>query len=90
MLRDCYSDGDYEKGTTISVMGGWDTDRNGATVGSILGVMLRAEKLPKKWIEPLNDRLRSFVIGYENSRISDLAKRTFKVAKTFLDKYVFP
>ena len=84
-----YSGGDYEKGITISVMGGWDTDCNGATVGSILGVMLGAEKLPKKWIEPLNDRLRSFVIGYDNSRISDLAKRTFQVAKNLLKKHIY-
>jgi len=65
-------------------MGGWDTDCNGATTGSILGVILGAEKLPKKWIKPLNNRIESFVIGYNNSQISDLAKRTFKLAKRFL------
>jgi len=81
-----YGKGDYEKSITISVMGGFDTDCNGATTGSILGVMLGAKALPDKWIEPLNDRVGSFVIGYNNSQISDLAKRTFKVAKKFLKK----
>lgn len=76
-----YGEGDFEKSITISVMGGWDTDCNGATVGSIMGIMLGAKKIPKKWINPLNDRLKSFVIGYDNSRISDLAKRTFHIAK---------
>jgi ADP-ribosylglycohydrolase len=76
-----YGDGDYEKSITISVMGGWDTDCNGATTGSILGVILGSEKLPEKWIKPLNDRTESFVVGYNDSKISDLAKDTFKLAK---------
>ena len=67
-------------------MGGWDTDCNGATVGSILGILLGAEKMPEKWISPLNDRVESFVVGYNNSRISDLAKRTFNLAKRALKR----
>ncbi len=78
-----YGRGDYEQSITISVMGGLDTDCNGATVGSILGVMLGAEALPDKWVKPLNDRVESFVTGYNNSRISKLAKRTIKQAKKF-------
>ncbi len=81
-----YGEGDFERSITISVMGGWDTDCNGATVGSILGVMLGADKIPKKWTAPLNDRVESFVIGYNNSRISDLAKRTFNLAKIALKR----
>lgn len=76
-----YGERDYEKSITISVMCGFDTDCNGATTGSILGVMLGAEALPEKWVKPLNDRVESFVIGYNNSRISDLAKRTLTMAK---------
>jgi len=71
---------DYEKSIAISVMGGWDTDCNGATTGSILGVMLGAKKLPEKWIGPLNNRIESYVVGYNNSQISDLAQKTFNLA----------
>jgi len=81
-----YGDGDFERSITISVMGGWDTDCNGATVGSILGVILGADKIPEKWIRPLNDRVESFVVGYNNSRISELAKRTFTLAKTSIKR----
>ena len=81
-----YGEGDFGRSIAISVMGGWDTDCNGATVGSILGVMLGADRLPKKWIDPLNDRVESFVTGYNNSRISDLSKRTFSLAKIALEK----
>ena len=76
-----YGEGDFEKSITISVMGGWDTDCNGATVGSIVGVMLGAKRLPEKWTAPLNDRVESLISEYNNSRISDLARRTFIHAK---------
>jgi ADP-ribosylglycohydrolase len=78
--------GDYPKSISISVMGGFDTDCNGATTGSILGVMLGAKALPRKWVKPLNDTVESFVIGYNNSQISDLAKHTFTIAKRSLGK----
>ncbi|MEM2129590.1 MAG: ADP-ribosylglycohydrolase family protein [Candidatus Bathyarchaeia archaeon] len=82
-----YGKGDYEKSITISVMGGWDTDCNGATTGSILGVMLGAKKLPKKWIDPLNNTVESYVVGYNNSKISDLAQRTFILAQQVKNNY---
>lgn len=75
------SNGDYEIGICNVVMGGWDTDSNGATVGSILGTMIGAEKLPSKWISPLNDWIRSSLKGFDNSKISDLSKRTIKITK---------
>lgn len=81
-----YGRGDYEKSITISVMAGLDTDCNGATVGSIMGVILGAKNLPEKWIKPLNDTVESYVIGYNNSRISSLANRTFKIAKEIMKK----
>jgi len=80
-----YGEGDYGKSISISVMGGWDTDCNGATTGSIIGVILGAKNLPDKWIKPLNNHVKSFVIGYNNSKISDLAERTLRIAKNFLE-----
>jgi len=81
-----YGEGDFERSITISVMGGFDADCNGATAGSILGVIHGAEALPAKWIEPLNNLVESFVIGYNNSHISDLAKRTTTMVKKILGK----
>jgi ADP-ribosylglycohydrolase len=76
-----YGEGDLEQSITVAVMGGWDTDCNGATVGSIVGAMKGARALPEKWVGPLNDRVRSYVIGYDNTRISELARRTGNVAR---------
>ncbi|MEM1581702.1 MAG: ADP-ribosylglycohydrolase family protein [Candidatus Bathyarchaeia archaeon] len=80
-----YGKEDYEKSIAISVTSGLDTDCNGATVGSILGVILGAKSLPEKWIKPLNDTLESYVIGYNNSKISHLAYRTLRIAKKLME-----
>jgi ADP-ribosylglycohydrolase len=42
--------GDFSTSVGTAVMGGWDTDCNGATVGSVLGVMLGASRLPRHWL----------------------------------------
>jgi len=76
-----YGGGDFEKSIATSVMCGLDTDCNGATTGSILGMLLGAKKLPRKWTSPLNDRVLSYVSGFDDSRISTLAERTVTVAK---------
>ena len=71
-----HSGGDYEKAIAIAVMGGWDTDCNGATAGSVMGTILGARTLPRKWIAPLHNRISSIVIGFTDMRISELAGRT--------------
>jgi ADP-ribosylglycohydrolase len=72
---------DLGKTAGIAVMGGWDTDCNGATAGSVLGAMLGAKKLPKKLVKPLNDTVESIVLWNTLSKISDMAKRTLVQAK---------
>lgn len=57
----------------ITVMGGLDTDCTGATAGSVLGAMLGAEALPSRWIGPLNNRIRSMVVGYDSISITGIA-----------------
>ena len=74
------SKGDFERAICNVVMGGWDTDSNGATVGSIMGTMIGAEKIPRKWTGPLNNRIRSSLQGFDNVAISDLAERTTRTS----------
>ncbi len=71
----------YEQAIALAVHGGWDTDCNGATAGSVMGALLGAEKLPTKWTSVLKDRLESIVVGLTDNRITDLAQRTVKVAR---------
>ena len=61
--------------------GAFDTDCNGATVGSIVGLLRGARALPEKWTAPLADRLRSHVLGLAETPISELARRTTRLVK---------
>lgn len=76
-----WGEGNFERSITIAVMGGWDTDCNGATVGSIVGIMNGIDHIPSKWYHPFNDRISSIMVDFNNVRISELAKRTLKVAR---------
>lgn len=75
-----WSDEDFTTGVGRTVMSGWDTDSNGATVGSVMGIFTGLENLPARFIEPLHDRTRSALFGFDNSSISDLAARTAVLA----------
>jgi hypothetical protein len=67
---------DFEKTICYSVMPGFDTDCNGATAGSVLGLILGAEALPAKWIAPLNDTLLTGVAGYHKVSLTQMAEET--------------
>jgi ADP-ribosylglycohydrolase len=76
-----WGDGDYTATVGSVVQGGWDTDSNAATAGSVVGTVLGAAQLPRHFIEPLQDRTRSVIFGFDNSRISELARRTTALAQ---------
>ncbi|WP_036219473.1 ADP-ribosylglycohydrolase family protein, partial [Calidithermus chliarophilus] len=80
-----YGQGDYERSVTAAVMGGWDTDCNGATVGSVVGALNGC--VPAKWAAPLRNRLRTSLKGFDHSRFDDLAARTFAAVP---DRYKRP
>ncbi|AJY73789.1 ADP-ribosylglycohydrolase family protein [Paenibacillus beijingensis] len=74
-----FAKGDFETAVTTSVLGGWDTDCNGATVGSVMGAMLGAQQLPQSWTSKLNDTLYAEVVGFHPIRISECAQRSYDV-----------
>lgn len=76
-----WGEGDVAATIGLTVQGGWDTDSNGATAGSVAGVLAGASGLPSQLIDPLHDRTRSALFGFDNSRISDLAERTIRLAR---------
>ncbi len=72
---------DFGSSIGIAVMAGFDTDCNGATVGSILGMLHGANSLPDSWIKPLNNQLKSGIDGFTQVEISELALRTMRIAQ---------
>ena len=63
-----------------SIYPGFDTDSNGATVGSIMGVFLEVKSIPKEWYECFNDTLETTTLGYNYIKITDLIKEVKSLA----------
>lgn len=75
-----WSEGDYTTAVGRVVMSGWDTDSNGATVGSVAGILAGTAALPAHLIGPLENRTRSALFGFDNAVITALADRTVRLA----------
>jgi len=78
------SGGDFHKGITLAVMGGWDTDCNGATVGSIVGAICGGRAAPTHWTARLNDTLKSLIVEYHPISINECARISTDIAKRVL------
>jgi ADP-ribosylglycohydrolase len=59
------------------VQGGWDTDTNGAAVGSIFGALRPIEE---RWSAPLEGRFASSLPGFDGVTLDELVARTLAVA----------
>ena len=77
-----YGKGDYSKSICMAVETGFDTDCNGATVGSILGMAQGIKSIPEYWIKPINDTLHTDVFGVGTVKISNVVKATLKHINT--------
>ncbi len=76
-----WGEDEFEKSICRAVQACFDTDCNGATVGSIIGMMLGAKRLPEKWIKPLNNKLETGLAGYNLVEIDRLAEEGFDLYK---------
>ena len=72
-----YGDGDFGRAVCRAVQPCFDTDCNGATVGSIMGMWLGAKKLPARWTAKLHDTLHTSLAGYPVVKITQIARETF-------------
>jgi ADP-ribosylglycohydrolase len=70
-------DGDYSAGICGVVQGGWDTDTNGAAVGSILGALF---PIDERWTAPLHGAFVSSLPGFDGITLDELVERTLAVA----------
>ena len=76
-----YGQNDYSLSVGLAVQTGLDTDCNGATVGSIMGVMLGYNALPTSFTERVNDTLCTNIAGYNRVSIKAMAKQTMPFVK---------
>ena len=74
-----YGKGDYGKSICLANETGFDTDCNGATVGSIVGAIAGYKNFGGTLAAQLNDRVRPDVFGFRDTSMRELAERTLKV-----------
>lgn len=70
---------DYGRSICRAVQGCFDTDCNGATVGSVVGVVLGKKALPAFWTEQIHDTLKTGVVGYHEVKLADLTRDSLAV-----------
>ncbi|WP_051839941.1 ADP-ribosylglycohydrolase family protein [Streptomyces sp. NRRL F-5126] len=76
-----HADGDFTGSVCRVVSGGWDTDSNGATAGSVAGLLAGSPgALPGRWTRPLDNRLATSVAGFDGIGFDVLARRTAALA----------
>ena len=71
-----YGEGDYGRSICMSVETGFDTDCNGATVGSVVGMLLGEKGIGEEWKAPTHGMLDTTVAGASRTEISVLADKT--------------
>ena len=76
-----WGEGDFGESVCRAVQPGFDTDCNGATVGSILGMMLGAGRIPSSWTQRLHNTLKTNLVGRETVDIGEIARETFALYK---------
>ncbi len=81
-----YGKMDTVQTTVISVMGGLDTDCNGATVGSIVGAAAGKARFRMDLAGRLNDTVKPNITGYQQITFAELAQQIHE-AWTKTDAY---
>lgn len=76
-----FGGGDYSKTVSLAVSTGFDTDCNGATAGSVLGMMKGAEIIDSHWTAPIKGEIDTTIFGMSRMKISTLAQKTLSHIK---------
>lgn len=73
-----YGKGDYGKSICMAVETGFDTDCNGATVGSILGMLNGIDGIGDEWKKPIGDKLYTNIGDYNSVSIRACVQKTLQ------------
>ncbi len=79
-----YGGGDFDRALGLAVACGMDAGSNAASVGSVMGALYTAARIPAQWRAPLEDTLCTALAHSPDTRISELARRTAVIAERTL------
>ena len=71
-----YGEGDFGKSICIAVNMAFDTDCNGATVGSILGMRGGIDCIDDYWKKPINNKIHTSIFGVGTVDIEKAVEKT--------------
>lgn len=84
-----HADGDFSGSICRAVSGGWDTDSNGATAGSLAGLLAgHPDALPARWTAPLKNRLATTVADFDGTGFGTLAELTAQLTTPHIPQEV--
>ena len=73
-----YGEGDFGKSICTAVGMAFDTDCNGATVGSILGMRRGIDCIDDYWKKPINGKIHTSIFGVGTVDIESAVKKTLE------------
>ena len=76
-----YGGGDFGKSICMAVQSAFDTDCNGATVGSVLGMTNGAGAIDSEWTAPLHEKMSTEIQNMGTVEIDSLVQKTIKHIK---------
>ena len=82
-----YGKGDFAKSICMSVQAGFDTDCNGATVGSIIGMQKGIRAISEEWQKPINNKLDTSIFGMGTVSVDYLVDKTMEHINLYSEHY---
>lgn len=73
-----YGGGDFGTSICMAVEAAFDTDCNGATVGSIIGMRNGVEGISEYWANPVNNTIDTSIFGVGKVKITDCVEKTLE------------
>lgn len=73
-----YGEGDFGKSICIAVGMAFDTDCNGATVGSVLGMRNSIDGIDEYWKKPINSKIHTSIFGVGTVDIEKAVDKTIE------------
>ncbi len=73
-----YGEGDFGKSICTAVGMAFDTDCNGATVGSILGMRGGIDCIDEYWTKPINNKIHTSIFGIDTVNIQEAVEKTLE------------
>jgi len=76
-----YGQGDYSRSICMAVQACFDTDCNGATVGSVLGLRGGSAAIGEEWTAPIHGLLDTTIFGVGTVTLKEMARKTMEHIK---------